>query len=310
MKHILYSLLFVLLLLSTCQKHKTYHIDPCEELVYLSETSFDFNFITEGTFYVRASFNPNNSNEIVFIDKQKDIVQIYNIKTQVKRTVYEGLLSPTFSPKWGKKNWILLSLGRNVYKVKSDGDSLIQLTFNNTAFAPGWNIEADNFFYNTGGYVWPPLTIICDENGVPLDSLQNSMLGSWQHDSLLLLNDNWNGIITYNPRTKARKRVSNVSPSVGSAGSIQWIDDEHYIEANALGIYMVNYKTHEFTTLPIDVCFSSRIYRIEGFSKQSQKLIFSKREREILAGNKMKQRFSIVVMNTDGTEEAEIIIPE
>ena len=303
------TLLFFILSSIACQKHKTFNIEPCEELVLLSEVVPDFDYIIAKPFYVKASFNPNNSNEIVFIDKFEETVCIYNIETGVKRTLYGDSLEPLFAPHWGNKDWILLSLSGNIYKIKSNGDSLTQLTFAIPAFAPKWNMEANKFFYNTGGLISPSLTIICDENGISLDSLPNSMHGSWQHDSLLLLNDDWNGIIVFNPNTGYRENISNASRHVGGAGAVQWIDDEHFIETNNLGIFKVNYKTHEAITLPVDVC-SSRSYRIDGFSEQSQKLIFTKIESEILDWHTIKQRVSIVTMNTDGMEEEEIIIPE
>ena len=77
-------------------------------------------------------FNPNNGNEFVYVDEDREAKTSMLIKYNLLRQQQVMLLSKgsvVGQPKWGKNGWIVFSNGTNIFKVRDNGDSLAQLTF-------------------------------------------------------------------------------------------------------------------------------------------------------------------------------------
>lgn len=92
-----------------------------------------------------ASFNPNNSNEIVFCRKSNGAtkeINVYDRQTHTSRLLTSmQIISP---PKWGNNGWILLNAG-NIYKIKGNGDSLEVIA---KGYSSEWNYDGSKFAYD------------------------------------------------------------------------------------------------------------------------------------------------------------------
>jgi hypothetical protein len=76
-------------------------------------------------------FNPNNGNEFVYVDEDREaktsMLIKYNLLSQ-QQVILLSKGSVVGQPKWGKNGWIVFSNGTNIFKVRDNGDSLAQLT--------------------------------------------------------------------------------------------------------------------------------------------------------------------------------------
>lgn len=90
--------------------------------------------------------NPNDPGEFAYI-KSGDSYEIrkYNLVTQLDEIIIEF---PSWeTPHWSIKNWIVFGNGGQIYKCKSDGDSLIQLTFDGENHSPSWSPDGTNIIF-------------------------------------------------------------------------------------------------------------------------------------------------------------------
>jgi hypothetical protein len=103
--------------------------------------------------YYSPCTNPNDTLEFVYLRTENGVTGgddhdmfIYNFATNTSRLIARHV---AYSPDWSVKNWIIFTgQNRQLFKVKSNGDSLIQLTnsgnFNNDA---KWSVNGNHFIY-------------------------------------------------------------------------------------------------------------------------------------------------------------------
>ncbi len=98
-------------------------------------------------------FNPNDGNDFVYVDQDLEakttMLIKYNLLTQ-QQAILLPQVGIVEQPKWGKNGWIVFSDGTNIFKLRDNGDSLTQLTFEGTNQDP--NIFEDKIMFTyTGG---------------------------------------------------------------------------------------------------------------------------------------------------------------
>ncbi len=136
-------------LLPSCAKDKTQQsYDECSDFreIYLPQTGFTPGIsyvIPDSVHFKYGVFNPNNSDEMAYWGgNTKWNFYSYNLVT--KQRVKLTDLIPQNPPKWHRNGWIAFNAeDNNIYKVKSNGDSLTQLTFTRDCFMPEWNLSGD-----------------------------------------------------------------------------------------------------------------------------------------------------------------------
>lgn len=111
------------------------------------------NYVSMGKYgYVQPVVNPNNKYEIAFIRNENESFPhnselcTYNFCTNQLNVITDNAKA---TPDWSVKNWIVFTGNDDqLWKVKSTGDSLIQLTntgtFNNR---PTWSPDGDKLVY-------------------------------------------------------------------------------------------------------------------------------------------------------------------
>ena len=263
-----------------------------------------WNYQIDSPYFMFPYFNPINPDEILFQEKYSSKLFRYNLVTQQRSLIYSG--TNLFQPKWGKNDWILLNPVGNIWKIKSDGDSLIILTNTHGDYAPEWNISGDKFcFYRSLGAFQK--LIIADVNGTELETLNNfyTEQSSWQHSNLIITTSGMYGLHSIDPYTDLiTVLLQQDEPTLESA---VWLDnnvDILYTAEN--GIFKMNYQTKKITCI-LSSC-STRNYLFPTYSSISNKVIFQRLDQKAVNSSTVEISSRLFMMNPDGTGESEITI--
>ncbi|MCC6371288.1 MAG: hypothetical protein IT236_09815, partial [Bacteroidia bacterium] len=94
-------------------------------------------------------FNPSNPDEVIIVVNGDmfgyNKMYCYNVRTQSNK--YLATLD-NFKPSINKYGWIVYStVDNNIFKIKTNGDSITQLTSNNTTKDPKWDYSGNFIFY-------------------------------------------------------------------------------------------------------------------------------------------------------------------
>jgi Tol biopolymer transport system component len=277
-----FSILLICLLFVSCKRDVSVPVtnkagnanQPCVDTLKIppfNDTSYHF-----------ARFNPNNSNEIIYVQA----LQSQNLTRLIKKNLSTG--AETFiindiwdMPDWSVKDWIVFNHADNqVWKIKSNGDSLTLLTTNmQGGFYAIWSPDGSKIAYNTA---WPVYTSICNENGNALDSLPYHVnyLAQWSKDGMYiggLANEGDNANIAYqNAFTKvAYKPTNNVANATASnriTCYVSWTpDSQNIIWCSWSGLYKTNITTNQ--TILLKECCNQRFYTSVSVSSDGQKII-------------------------------------
>jgi len=252
--------------------------------------------------------NPNNKNEFVYFVYDYKLnnsgIFIYNILTKQKSLVIETDLRarkhyPQSQIRWSKKGWLIFADNdNNIYKIKPNGDSLTQLTFSRSNFVPEWNFEGTQFCFKHIAKDNNYYTLICDENGNNLDSLQfneRDLFGNqphWQHKTYIL-GTNYQKITLYNYNTK---KVTEINIGNLSMGFMRWINNDEFIYNGTNGIFVYNVTNNQIKQIRKMV--NSNVYAYLNLLDNNQ--IVCERTKTILLDS-MKQIYgeknSICIIN-------------
>lgn len=307
-------LTFVLLssLISCCkEKSKECATPPIFECPQLGEGPLNgWTYLVDTSYYMYPCFNPSNSDEIIFTKKNNatDVTELYkyNLQTHEKSLIHEGY--QIFPPSWGKNDWILLNLyGGSVWKIKSDGTELTQLTNTFNDFYPIWRNDCSIFSAHRSIFAdGLQKTILYTPDGIPVDTLQNTGLGSnsdWREDGLSC------------SMGDSGPKVSDISNDVvvffdsaqyNHSGGSTWLNGNEFIWSFENGIYMSNYLTG-VKNLIKRTC-RTRLYFDPTYSSNVNKIIWARVDLRQLNDFEIEVKSRLFMMNPDGSEETEIII--
>lgn len=311
---------YLIVLLASCRR------DPVILPHHGSEDCFDFigivpfsniaNWPGTDTGFNVPRFNPTNSNEIIYFRAiySSQIGQIVkrNILTGSETYFVENLWS---KPDWSVKDWIVFNRADNqVWKIKSNGDSLTQLTTQGGLDAI-WNHSGDKIAYHiqTGQSVTTDYTFITDVNGFILDTLFFPFRlnhGAWSYNnSMIAFNDFGLNIQFIDLGTLQIATVTNNSPDPANHGrenitDIDWMpDSQNIIWVNGFGIFRTNIQTKQ-TTKIISSC-DSKQYGTVSVSPSGDKIIASRTDRKV-SNDTMYSKNGLSLINIDGGSEIKI----
>lgn len=97
---------------------------------------------------IQFMYNPANSSEVIYMaaGDQAGSNKLYCYNLPRKTRQFLGYCGP-YAPSVNKRGWIVFSsIEQNLFKIKSNGDSLTQLSSNNVSHAPSWDYTG-NFIY-------------------------------------------------------------------------------------------------------------------------------------------------------------------
>jgi len=310
----------IIYLFLSCHKDKTsnncncnHPADFCTDNYFpnidLSQPHIDYMFYYDTNYVKWTYFNPNNVNEIIYCKdvgfRSTQIIK-FNLSNKQKQILHTGfLLSP---PKWGRKHWILLTHGAQIWKIKDNGDSLTQLTFTYANYNPEWNYAGDKFITEFTGYSSNTYSRIYDLNGQVTDSLPYFLYGEvWQNDSLMI----YPGIQTY---TIGVTNILNKSSyTLYNDGiikddmilSVYWLPDfNEIVFTSPKGIYKYNIQTNKITCLKLKC--KNDMYLNPCIFYPGNKIMFYKEHQKYMGNMEVLISSKIVLLNLDGSGEQEI----
>ena len=180
-----YALIFPLIFFFACKKdpkivnaqtpptHQVIDGDTadftCKPFVYFQTSPRDSD-ITAHCVY-QWQYNPANLQEIIYCLTNGQLWS-YNLSTLTRKYLADNCVSMFET---NKKGWIVFNkLDWNVYKVKSNGDSLSQLTFDGKGLNPHWDYSDTAIYCFTGSQ--QNLMMKLNAKGKKTDSLINGGL--------------------------------------------------------------------------------------------------------------------------------------
>jgi hypothetical protein len=200
LKSTIIILLIYLAILPSCEVDPRLPLPECptleELLLYVYGDSEDndigsgIEFITPDSGATFAAFNPINQNQLIcyysgyFTDYKSSLVT-YDLNTKEFSSI---LIDPQlFSlPEISSNGWLLLTLSDSqLWKVKTDGDSLTQLTSGGLNANFTWSPNAEQFIYSTTLLTGIFQTLIADKNGTTVHTFPEHFIAkkpTWSAD--------------------------------------------------------------------------------------------------------------------------------
>jgi hypothetical protein len=264
---------------------------PCTPIPSWTGTGFRPSVDDTNSFSVPL-VNPNNPDEIIFLKNSNRKLYKLNYVTGEKNVVLEEAMGYG-APDWGVNDWILFTRFQNLFKVKVNGDSLTQITFNGVGWNSNWNPSGTHYTYVTSSPETGFISVIADKNDDIVDTLSVPLISSvdWFSDSLIYWSkgsyDLANDSLTFHLPT-------------GPGGDVVGISSLESLHQFG-GLILLNRVTGEYTTVhpPYPSC---HFYTGLDYSPQKQKLLSQGFYRELMTdGVHEYTRVDIVWLNLDGT---------
>ncbi len=315
------------------EKHIDFLPQPVEPFPIAKPAWKEYDHIFPHWYYNRILFNPKDGNEIAFhrrYYKKQDPKNgtnelcIYNFCTDELTVVTKEI---NYDLDWSSTGWfIFVGRDNNIWKVKSNGDSLTQVSFKGLHNSdPCWSEDGSKFIFGSERE-GSAFVFIADNKGQIVDTIYSRPRGDdqwlvglnfkWIGDSIYIdigANTAYMGILDLNTKefTKLRvvpspwrctgwKRYDKVS------NSVIWIGEKDGF-ANILG--STNLKTKE-TMILLDKRELWEGFLICNPSPNGKKIILSKGN--VLESKPLYMKLEMVpyIVDMDGKNERRILLPE
>lgn len=145
----------------------------CNDFPIQGGISFGYQYQLEGPQYRAPFYNPNNSDEFIYLRTGVSGTELvkYTISTK-DETVLCNTANISTQPQWGSQGWIVFTvIGNRIWKIYEDGAGLQQIT-DFESFRPRFSLSGDRFIC-MGSH--PAITLgyrpILDLNGNLIDSI-------------------------------------------------------------------------------------------------------------------------------------------
>jgi hypothetical protein len=265
--------------------------------------------------YKITTCNPNNNYEIAYCRKNNATQSNSNMDLYTFNfcTGQTKLLTSDVSGRedWSSNNWILYTgTDGRLRKIKSDGDSSTILTPNNDGYDGLWSPNSKKIIYNS--------RIIIDANGNQLDSLPTFAKYLWYDDNLLIgmeigLNNEYLKLFSYNIITKARIELLNF-PVLGLYNLYYIYNDVLYFSYTDGTYYSVpgNFSFHLKTKEKMFLGYKNLSF-YQSYANHSKDIVIASLVlKDTFTNNPSTVNFRrhIAVMNPDGTDIRQVLIPE
>lgn len=282
------------------------------------------------TWYLRPAFNPADADEFVY-RAQDDPTQptgragtwTYNRRTGVRRALLPATTNWFLGPDWGRGGWVVFTGADNqLWKVKSNGDSLTQLTNGAQTMHPHWSPDGQRIVaYRDHGAQQE--IVILDKHGQLLERVLDPASGAinplaWSSDGTRLVLDGGNGrgqfyLFLYDLTTRQLDKLVVVDylgdPLPNVIYSAAWVPGTSQVAwAGGKGIFVTDVATRQ--TRQIRTGCKSRIYVFLSVSADGRRIIVDRTNGELNEAKTALNVFNrLYQMNLDGSDEQLVTLP-
>lgn len=306
---------FVMIIAFSCKKKPigTTDSEDCISLIPCNQPTQGggYYYIPDSCNYTMPCFNPNNPSEFLFIkscggNTAYATIFKHNLLNNNTIEIFSGAV--WYAPKWGGNDWIIFSESdKNIYKIKSNGDSLTQLTNENCYHYPTWYFDEDKFVaYNE----CLNKNILFNSSGVVLDTLPYliGITSSLEHFPYLV-NNAGNSINFFDVENEFNNIYSIFVNGEGedllpASGSIFWTNENELVFSNIKGLSKLNFSLSTITKFKPSC--NSKIYLFGSVNSSKTKMIWSRGDYTQINECTLKYKSRIYIMNIDGSDETEI----
>jgi len=303
---ILIFIMVYFIILNGCKKDSPIKdTSDCIPIPPYNQVGFGYDYITEPCIFRRPFFNPNNDNEFLYVTTCAGVTNImkYNLLDKSKTQIWSG--APWSRPRWGKKDFILFGRNdANIYRIKSNGDSLTQLTSLGNIHHPNWNINGDKFLaFTEASNLY---SFIFDLNGNLIDTIDFGFTNecTFQNPNYIVSNNSDN-VMFYNLNTNSIEYQIDYSYlNSNGGGSIFWLNNSEVIFSHTNGLNKLSIpslKNHNFK----NSC-NSKQYSTGDINSSKTKMIWASSNLKYVNNSTLIFKSRINIMNVDGSDEQEI----
>jgi hypothetical protein len=265
--------------------------------------------------YLHLCINPNNPYEIAFVRRENKGFPIttgelytYNFCNNIIKLLATNAF---YDLDWSVKNWIVFT-GKDyqLWKIKSNGDSLIQLTNSGTNNAAKWSPDGTIYIWNGNK--------IANEKGIVLQTLPVSAeTYAWKNNEIVYIVPPtgpkdplslYELILNTNTANKIMTIPKNGIGNIWGKGK-----NKIYIIVSNQGVY----NTYQYNTLSNDTLllftYGMSNFLAPFYELPDNRIIIQQKLQDTFTnGNicKLNYRSHIAICNIDGTNERQVLPPE
>ncbi|WP_139252145.1 TolB-like translocation protein [Hymenobacter psychrotolerans] len=218
--------------------------------------------------------------------------------------------------RWGPQGWLALSKNHQVWKVKSTGDSLTQLTYGVPHYQPQWSPDGQRLVcWQDGPTAAAQGLVFLDRKGgartAPAEPLKGYAEG-WSSDGTkLLLQHTADGVFGLGVYTFASNKVDLIVPVDIKAGhggihGAAWLPNGNgFVWSSDLGLFRTDLASRRTVTLHTGC--SGRIYIHPSISSDGRTLIVERVDRHAEDnGRAIYGETNLWTMDLDGNNQRKV----
>lgn len=272
--------------------------------------------------YMMPHFNPSNNNEFLFVDQiyQSPYAKlcVHDLSTGETQIILEGQTYLT-QPRWHSNGWILFrGNGDNVYRIKSNGDSLLQITTSSVFQRPVWRPDGQAWISNNSVDFTGDIDVFdLEGNIIEVIPGEEFFLGDWSESNRIVTRSYNTGV--YQFAWTDTENVSwqfvdfdTASPQM-DVQDIKWIPMSDEVMYSQLwgDISRINVITGQINQVR-EGC-GGRHYAYFSINNSCSQILAERIQPDTIftdgSYNYLIRRSEIVLMNFDGTGEEVIELP-
>jgi hypothetical protein len=251
-------------------------------------------------------FNPNNDDEFVYLKRPYyDLWELYryNLVSKENKLLHTGII--WYQPQWGKNDWILFCQNdKNIYKIKSNGDSLTKLTNLNNLHHPIWNYDGTKFLAFTEASNL--FSLLFDVNGNIIDTIYFGQTNNsnFQNPNYIVSNVD-HKVLFFNLSTNNIEFNYDYSELISAMwGSVFWVNNNEVIYSNIKGLNRLSIP--DLKNQNFKKSCNAKIYQRGDINSSKTKMIWSRGDYTQIDECTLKYKSRIYIMDIDGNNEQEI----
>jgi len=251
-------------------------------------------------------FNPNNDNEFSFLERtDSSLLALYTFDLISKEKKLLHTSKIWYSPQWGKNDWILFGQNdANIYKIKSNGDSLTQLTNLGNLHHPIWNQYGNKFLAFTSASNM--YSLIFDMNGSLLDTIYYGQTNTADiQNPNYIVSNNYFKVTFFNLNKNSIEYVYDYSKLISSLwGTIFWLNNTEVIYSNINGLNRLSIPSLKNQNFKKSC--NAKMYIWGAINSSKTKMIWTTKEYTQIDECTLTYKNRTYIMNVDGSDEREI----